>query len=313
MAALEKRKLGWTGFPVSVLGLGTVELGLQYGIKAEAPPPRAEAVALLNHAVEKGITYFDTARSYGSAETLIGESGIGGKPGVIIGTKCGAFYEGGEDPRGEELWQRLTEEVNASLKALQRERLDFLQVHGPSADIIARGELVGVLEELKAQGKVRHFGAATRGKDPSLAAVRSGAFQAIQVGLSILDQRMRDEVLSEAFTAGLGVVARSVYLKGVLTPHREFLPKHLDVLRARANAVEDFVTRQGLALEEAAVRFAISVPEVSTVLVGTTRKEHIDDAVTFAEKGVLPAPIMAELSAFRLDDEQLVDPKYWKT
>lgn len=308
---MERRKLGWTGFPVSVLGLGTVELGMPYGIKAEAPPSKAEVLALLNHAVEKGITYVDTARSYGAAEELIGESGIGGKPGVVIGTKCGAFYEAGEDPRGDELRRRLTEEVDASLKALRRPTLDLLQVHGPSAEIIRRGELVGVLQELKKQGKVRHFGVAARGEEAPLTAIKTGAFQIIQTGVSILDQRMRDRVLPEAFAAGLGVIARSIFLKGVLTPHREFLPKHLDVLRSRADAVDAFVSRQHMTIAEAAVRFVLSVPEVCTLLVGTTRIEHLEDTLGFVERGVLPAPIMAELAAFRLDQEKLVDPRQW--
>jgi len=309
---MEQRKLGWTGFPVSVLGLGTVELGMKYGIKAEAPPPRADAIALLQYAVEKGITYIDTSRSYGVAEELIGESGIGAKDGVVIGTKCGAFYEQGEDPQGEELRQRITEEVNASIRALRKEPLDLLQVHGPGAEVIERGELLGVLEDLKHQGKVRYFGVATRGEAAPLAAIKNGRFQTIQVGLSILDQRMRDRVLPEAFAAGFGVVARSVYLKGVLTLNREFLPKSLDVLRARADAIEEFASQRRLELEEAAIRFVLSVPEVSTLLVGTTQKSHIDEALFSVEKGVLPAPIMGELSAFRLDDEKLVDPKYWK-
>jgi hypothetical protein len=308
---MERRKLGWTGFPVSVLGLGTVELGMEYGITSGKPPPKADALALLNHAVEKGITYIDTARSYGVAEELIGESGIGEKQGVVIGTKCGAFYEEGEDPRGDELHRRLMEEVDASLKALRRPTLDLLQVHGPSAEIIRRGELTTVLQELKKQGKVRYFGVAARGEEAPLAAIKTGAFQTVQTGLSILDQRMRDHVLPEAFAAGLGILARSVFLKGVLTPHREFLPKHLDPLRARADAVEAFVSRQRITIMEAAVRFVLSVPEVCTVLVGTTKQEHLDDTLGFVERGVLPAPIMAELAAFRLDDESLVDPKQW--
>lgn len=309
---MEKRKLGWTGFPVSVLGLGTAEVGMQYGIRAEAPPPKAEAIALLRYAVEKGITYIDTARSYGVAEELIGESGIGTQPGVVIGTKCGAFYETGEDPRGEELMRRISEDVEASLRALRREALDLLQVHGASAEIIARGELTGVLKGLQQQGKVRYFGAATRGEEAPLAAITSKFFQAVQVAVSILDQRMRDRVLAQAFAEGYGVIARSVFLKGVLTPRRDFLSKHLDALRARADAIEEYVTRQGLTLEEAALRFVLSVPEVSTLLIGTTQKEHIDAAVASLDKGVLPAPIMGELGAFRLDDENLVDPKYWK-
>lgn len=309
---METRKLGWTGYRVSVIGLGTVELGMQYGLGAEAPPSRAEAIALLQHAVEKGITYIDTARSYGVAEEIIGESGIGTQPGVIIGTKCGAFYEQGEDPRGEDLRRRLAGEVDESLRALQRETLDLLQIHGPSAEVITRGELSGVLDGLTKQGKIRYFGVAARGETAPLAAVKSGAFQTIQVAVSILDQRMRDRVLPEAFAAGLGVIARSVFLKGTLTTRRQFLPKHLERLRERADAIADFVTPRGLTIEEAAVRFVLSVPEVTTLLVGTTSKDHLEAALDHAARGALPAPIMAELSAFRVDDEQLVDPKQWK-
>lgn len=309
---MEQRRLGWAGFPASVLGLGTVELGMRYGIGVEAPPPRAEAVALLQAAVEKGIAYIDTARSYGVAEELIGESGIGAKPGVVIGTKCGAFYEQGEDPRGGELQRHIAEEVDASLTALRRERLDFLQVHGPSAEVIERGELVEVLRGLKKQGKVRFFGVATRGEEAAIAAAKAGDFQALQVAVSILDQRMRDRALPEASTAGVGVIARSVFLKGALTPRREFLPKHLELLRERADAVEDFVRRHGMSIEEAAIRFVLSLPEVSTLLIGTTRTGHLDAAIAAVQKGPLPKTIMAELSAFRIDDEKLVDPKQWK-
>lgn len=308
---MEQRDLGWTRFPVSVLGLGTVELGMPYGITKTKPPPKADAIALLQHAVEKGITYIDTARSYGVAEELIGESGVGNRESVVIGTKCGAFYEAGEDPRGDELRQRLTEEVNASLKALRRPTLDLLHVHGPSAEIVGRGELVGMLQELKKQGKVCYFGVAARGEEAPLAVIKTGAFQTIQTGVSILDQRMRENVLPKAFAAGLGILARSVFLKGVLTPHRAFLPKHLDALRIRADAVDAFVSRQHMTIMEAAVRFVLSIPEVSTLLVGTTRREHLDDMLGFVERGALPAPIMAELAAFRLDEEKLVDPTWW--
>ncbi|TSC63998.1 MAG: oxidoreductase, aryl-alcohol dehydrogenase-like [Parcubacteria group bacterium Gr01-1014_106] len=309
---MEQRKLGRTGLSVSVLGLGTVELGMKYGLGVETPPPKAEAIALLQHVVEKGITYFDTARSYGIAEELIGESGIADKPGVVIGTKCGAFYEKGEDPRGDELRQRITDDVNASLQALRRNTLDLLQVHGPSAEVIERGELLTVLGELKAQGKVRNIGIATRGEDAPRAAIRSRKVQTIQVGFNILDQRMHDRVIPEASRADVGIIARSVFLKGVLTPRRQFLPRDLNILRARANAIEEYALRHGMELEEAAVRFVLSVSEVSALLIGTTKKEHIDAACDRIERGVLPSPIMNELSAFRIDDEKLVDPKQWK-
>lgn len=311
MTLMEKRKLGWTGFPVSVLGLGTVELGMSYGLGGERPPPRSEAIALLRYAVDQGVTYIDTARSYGIAEELIGESGIGKKPGIVIATKCGAFYEAGEDPRGADLKCRISEEVEGSLKALRTDRIELLQVHGASAEVYARGELEGVLEELRLAGKVRYFGAATRGAEAPLAAIKAGKFQTVQVGISIIDQRMRDAVLPEAFAAGLGVIARSVFLKGVLTPRRRYLSKGLDALHQRADAIENYVLRQHLSLEEAAFRFVLSVPEVSTILIGTTQRDHLDRSIAAVQRGVLPVPIMMELSRFRLDDPKLVDPKEW--
>lgn len=309
---MERRALGRTGLQVSALGLGTVELGVKYGLGVADPPSRAEAVVLLRHAVDRGITYIDTARSYGVAEELIGASGIGHRASAIIGTKCAAFYENGEDPRGEDLRRRITEEVDASLQALQLERLDLLQVHGPNAEVIERGELTGILGDLKRQGKVRAVGVAIRGEEAPLAAVRSRSFQTIQAAVSILDQRMRDRVLPEASTAGVGVIVRSVFLKGALTPRREFLPKHLELLRERADAVEDFVRRHGMSSEEAAIRFVLSLPEVSALLIGTTRVAHLDAAIAAVQKGPLPPPMMAELAAFRLDNETLVDPKEWR-
>lgn len=310
---MEKRRLGKTDLEVSVLGLGTVELGLKYGIGVETAPPREEAIRVLQAAVEKDITYIDTARGYGVAEELVGESGVGNRESVIVGTKCAQFYEKGEDPRGEELKRRIMEEIEASRTLLKRDVLDLVQIHGAPVEVLERGELVRALREIQASGKVRYFGAATRGETAALAAIRSGFFSMLQTAMSILDQRMLNHVLPEAHALGVGVIVRSVLLKGALTPRREKLPEHLKKLREQADAIADFAKQHGLSLEETAGRFALSLPGVSTMLFGTTNVHHLEQNIAHVEKGPLPAEIFGGLKQFRLEDENIIDPKHWGT
>jgi aryl-alcohol dehydrogenase-like predicted oxidoreductase len=95
--------LGKTGFEISKIGLGTVEIGLPYGIGVTDLPTEKEAEHILKSAVDMGITYIDTARGYGVAEERIGKSGISKLPGIVIGTKCGQFLKNEPDLHGAEL------------------------------------------------------------------------------------------------------------------------------------------------------------------------------------------------------------------
>ena len=95
--------LGGTGLEISKIGLGTVEIGLPYGIGVKDLPTDKEAETILKSAVEMGVTYIDTARGYGVAEERIGKSEIAAMPGVVIGTKCGQFLKNEPDLHGAQL------------------------------------------------------------------------------------------------------------------------------------------------------------------------------------------------------------------
>ena len=302
--------LGRTNLIVSRIGLGTAEIGFPYGLNSKDFPDEAAAKDLLRKAVDLGITYFDTARYYQESEKRIAASGITKLPDVVIGTKCANFLERGEDPRGIELEKRIREEVETSLKVLGKETLRLLYFHCPSKEQIDRGELIGIMEKLKDEGKVQWAGVSTRGEEAPLAAIRTGFFDVIQVAYSILDQRMRD-ILKEAKEKNIGVVNRSVFLKGALTPAGERLPHELDRLKESSRKAEAIAAELGIPLTDLAIRFSLSNPAVSTALVGTSKFRNLESAVKAAGADPLPQEVIMKLKGLAIEDPNQVDPAKW--
>ena len=303
--------LGKTDLKVSQIGLGTVEIGLPYGIGSNTLPSDKEAERILKTAIDLGITYFDTARGYGVAEKRIGKSGIAHLPNIVIGTKCAQFLEQGEDPRGKELEQRINGEVEESLRNLQVESLHLLQLHGGTKKQIDRGELIDILRRLKEKGKVQNFGIATRDESAPLSAMKTGFFSSIQTAYSILDQRMSPEVLPHAIACEIGVINRSVLLKGALTPAVWKLPPQLDQLKensAKAAAIAKGIQHD---LPSLAIRFAATNPAISTILIGTIEPRHLRVAIEAIGKDPLEKNVINQLKQLAINDEKLVDPANW--
>lgn len=308
---LKQNNLGKTGLQVSQIGLGTVEIGLAYDIAEQAVPDEAVAETILRSAIELGVTYIDTARGYGVAEERIGKFGISRMEDVVIGTKCAQFLEKGEDPRGKELAQRIRDEVEESLRLLKVDSLPLVQLHGGSSEQIERGELIEIMQGLKDEGKIQHVGIATRGEEAPLAAIASGFFETIQAAYSILDQRMSARVLAAAQEANVGVINRSVLLKGALTPKRSVLPDGLALLKEHADRAEAVAEELGTDLPSLAIRFVLSHGAASTALIGTTKPKNLERALTAAADGPLPQEVLEKLYAIAVDDPDQVDPARW--
>lgn len=306
------KTLGRTGLKVSRLGLGTAEIGFAYGIGERTLPSGIEAIRLLHYAVDEGITYFDTAYFYGLAEERIGKSGILHNCDVIVATKCGKFLEEGEDPRGKELENRLREHVEASLKRLRVNCLPLLMLHGGSKEQLERGELIAIFKKFQREGKAKFLGISTRGEEATSAAIQSGAFEVIQVAYSILDQRMAKEVLPLAMEKNIGVINRSVFLKGVLTSLYKKLPDQLFQLKVQSRTAEGVAQYLKMDLPTLALRFVLSNETISTSLVGTNNPANLQKAVEAAEAGPLEKGIVLGLEdLLGIDDPSQVDPIRW--
>jgi aryl-alcohol dehydrogenase-like predicted oxidoreductase len=303
--------LGRTNLQISKLGLGTVEIGLPYGIGTRDLPTDQEAETILQTAVEMGITYIDTARGYGVAEERIGKSGIGKMSGVVIGTKCGQFLEKGEEVSAADMEKRIREEVETSLRLLQLDVLPLVQFHGGSAEQIREGRMQEIMRKLQDEGKVQHVGIATRGEEAPLAALASGFFETIQTAYSILDQRMAAHVLPQAQEKNVGIINRSVLLKGALTPAASQLPEALEMLKQQSAKAAAIAQELGMDLPTLAIRFAVSHPAISTILLGTIKPRHLQSAAEAVAAGPLPQEILEKLYALGLTDPAQVDPSKW--
>ncbi len=303
--------LGQTGLSISRIGLGTVEIGLPYGIANKGLPTDQEAEHILKSALDLGITYFDTARAYGLAEERLGKFGISTTPGITIGTKCGQFLKQEPDLTGTDLAQRIRAEIDESRRLLKLDTLTLVQLHLELPDYAHLPELTEIMLSLQSEGKIKYLGVATRGEDIPLAAIQSGHYHTIQTAYSILDQRMAPRVLSTALANNVGIINRSVLLKGVLTDKRSALPAQLDPLNHAADQAAQIAHDLGITLPELAFRFVASHPAVSTILIGTIKPKHLETAIAAVQYESLPPAIITKLNSLGLTDPDQVDPSRW--
>lgn len=301
--------LGNTGLRVSRLGLGTAELGFAYGLGSPELPSEEEAISLLQGAVSAGVTFFDTANYYGLAEERIGKSGILKNPDVVVCTKCAQFLEKGEYFKPAELERKIREQVESSLQNLKLESLPLLLLHGPTAKQMEEGIVRGIVEKLRTEGKIRYWGVSTRGTEAPLAAIETGA-DVLEVAFSIADRRM-EPVFAAAQKKGVGIINRSVYLKGAFAGKAEHLPDDLAPLKKTVEAAGAIARELGIALTELALRYTLSEPAISVSLVGTAKVTHIQSAAEALGRGPLPDDAVRALNLLAISDPEQVDPARW--
>jgi aryl-alcohol dehydrogenase-like predicted oxidoreductase len=214
---MQKRTLGAGGLEVSALGLGC--MGLSFGLGP--PTERAQAIALIRGAVERGVTFFDTAEVYGphTNEALVGEALEPFKGRVAIATKFGFKPKAPGEPRWSELDSRpehIREVVEASLKRLRVEAIDLLYQHrvDPAVPI---EDVAGAVKELIAQGKVKHFGLSEAGAKTIRRAHAVQPVAALQSEYSLWWREPEAEILPTLEELGIGFVPFSPLGKGFLT------------------------------------------------------------------------------------------------
>lgn len=307
---LNKRRLGRTGFDVSEISLGCVEIGIEYGIPVAGRarrPPEAEAERLLHTALDLGINHLDTARAYGDSEAIIGRALSRRREEFVLTTKIPVHKQ--QDLPAAALKEHCRQSLERSLKALCTDRIDVLLLHTAGPEIFKREDLAEVLREAGA-GRVRSFGASVYGIESARIAIASEWCECVQIAYSILDRRPAAGVLDLAAERQVGVVARSVLLKGALTWRYENLPDELTPLR---EAVKEAAKIAGgvEALPELAYRYVLSDPRVHTALVGASCAEEVEQAVEFASRKPLEAHRIEQIRRIGIKDEALLNPANW--
>ena len=315
---MEQRPLGGTGLVVSALGFGCGSVG---GLMVRGDP--ADQQRAIARALDAGITYFDTAPSYGDGRS---EENLGrvlhdltAWNRVVIGTKVRLTLEERSDPISA-----IRRSLEQSLHRLRRESVDLLQLHNPiAAERDDRGRLTpdevldGVadaLRRVRAAGLVRHVGL-TGLVDPVAVrqAIGSETFATLQAYFNALNPSAGFAgaaggghdfagLIDDAAASGMGVLAIRVLAAGALSGSTERAQNASSIGGAALVAGSEFeqdVARardlaalaEGLGLESAlemGVRFALTKPGVSTVLVGYSDVQQLEQAIRWAERGTLP-------------------------
>ena len=213
---MEQRILGRTGRPVSVIGLGTWQLGADWGSVSEA-----DALAVLRAAAESGVTFFDTADVYGDgrSEQIIGRflaegagQGADGQ-GVLVATKMGRRMA--QLPQNYILdnFRAWTDRSRANLGV---QCLDLVQLHCPPVPVYSADPVYDALDTLVAEGRIAAYGVSVETSAEALAAIGRPGVASVQIILNAFRRKPLDQVLPAAQAAGVGIIVRVPLASGLL-------------------------------------------------------------------------------------------------
>lgn len=291
------RPFGTSGLRVSVVGFGAWQLGNPMW----GGPDEAESWRLVHAALDAGCNFFDTAPGYGggASERLLGEALAGRREAAVVCTKFGHPAEGESDFSAASVRPAL----EASLRRLQTDRVEVLLLHNPPARLLEgtqAADLYAELEALKAEGKVRVFGASVDWAEELRGLSRSTPSGAAEVLFNAFHQEPR-----AAFAAanGLGLVAKvpldSGWLSGKYDEHSRFdgirdrwTP---EVIARRAALVRELraLLPPGLSLTHAALRFVMAHEAIATVIPGAKDRAQLGMNLAAASEPLAPEVVAA--------------------
>ena len=295
---MEQRRLGKSGRNVSIVGLGTWQLGADWG---NVDPGQAQAI--LAASVEAGVTFFDTADVYGDGRS---EQAIGtfraANPGldITVATKMGRRVD--QRPENYTL-ANFRQWVDRSRKNLGTDSLDLVQLHCPPTPVYGNAEVYDALDTLVSEGAIRNYGVSVERTDEALEAIRHQGTSSVQIILNAFRLKPLDEVLPAAKAADVGIIARvplaSGLLSGKYTKDTSFAADdHRNYNRAGASfdigetfsgvdyglglkAVAEFeqLVPDGVGTAQAAIRWIAAQEGVTTVIPGA---RTVDQAIANA-------------------------------
>lgn len=293
---MKYRELGNTGLQVSEVSFGTWAIGGSWGNTNDD-----EALKGLDKAIGEGVNFFDTADVYGDghAEQLLAKATKGKEDEIYIATK---FCRAGDIHDLETYSEaRVRAYCEASLKRLERERIDLYQIHCPPLAVLKDGRVFEVLDKLQAEGKIRHYGVSVETVEEGLFCLGVPGVKALQVILNLFRQKPLAELLPRAQEAGVGILVRLPLASGLLTgkftpdttfaadDHRNFNANGEQFNVGETFAGLPFVKGVELAAQlswiaegrgdmaRAAMRWILDQPEVTCVIPGFRNVRQVED------------------------------------
>ncbi len=315
---MEYRRLGRTGWQVSEIGYG------MWGLADWADSDPAEVERALDHSVQLGCNFFDTAWGYGkgASEKVLAN--------LLKKYPTKKLYASTKIPPRNLKWPskssftleecfpavHIAEYTEKSLKNLGLERIDLQQFHVWEDAWADRDEWKGAVRKLKEEGKVRHFGISVNRWEPDnvLRTLETGLIDTVQVIYNIFDQAPEDRLFPLCRKLGIGVIARVPFdegtLTGTLTNETVFPPgdwrgtyfvtENLKASVMRAEELRPLVP-EGMDMPEMALRFILQNKDVHTIIPGMRKVRNVDRNISCSDRQTLPISLLSELRRHRWD------------
>lgn len=313
---MQTRTLGKTGFEVSTISFGAWAIGADWGEVSEG-----DAMAALHRAVDEGVNLFDTADVYGDgrSERLLARLKRERTEELFIPTKAGRRL----DPHTADGYnaQNLTAFVERSLKNLETDALDLVQLHCPPTDVYYRPEVFGALDDLKQKGLIRHYGVSVEKVEEGLKALEYPGVASVQIIFNIFRQRPNELFFKEAQRKNVGILARVPLASGLLTgkmspessfganDHRQY-NRHGEAFdQGETFSGVDFETGlaavdelralvpEGVSMTQFALRWILMFDAVTCAIPGGKNLEQVSSNTAAADLPPLSDEVMAKIKA----------------
>jgi aryl-alcohol dehydrogenase-like predicted oxidoreductase len=311
---MQYRDLGRTGIRVSAVGFGAWAIG---GTAEGSGAPLGwgrtsddESLAAIRRARESGVTFFDTADSYGfgRSESLLGIVLSRYRQDVVIATKVGVVRSATGELRKDFTRQHIFHAVDGSLKRLRTDYIDLYQAHNPTIDDLRREEIQEAMDRLQDAGKIRFWGVSVSTPEEGLEVIRQGWGHALQVLYNVLNQAPAAELFPVAKEKGYGIIARVPLASGLLSGkfridsvfpsddlRQNFLTgRRLEEALQRVDEAKSIIGGTAPSLAVASIRFVLADDAVSTTIPGSRNVRQVEMNVSAAD-AALPAEVVAKL------------------
>lgn len=295
---MRTRKLGWTSINLSTIGLGTWALGGGGWKFSWGPQDDSESISAIQHAVELGINWIDTAAVYGlgHSEEIVGKAIKGLRDKPIIATKCERVWDKDGNIFGRLKKESIHSEVEASLKRLKIEVIDLYQIHWPEPDEDIE-EAWTALGDLIKEGKIRYAGVSNFNLEQLKRIQPIHPVASFQPPYSMLERGIEKELLEYCSENNIGVIVYSPMQKGLLTgkftrervqnlpedDHRRRDPRFQEPeLSTNLKLVEELrllAEKSGRTVAQLAIVWVLRRPEVTAAIVGARRPSQIEETV----------------------------------
>jgi aryl-alcohol dehydrogenase-like predicted oxidoreductase len=301
---MQKRKLGISNFEVSAIGLGCMGLSFGYGPAIE----KQQGISLIRAAVERGVTFFDTAEVYGpfTNEELVGEALAPFRDQVVIATKFGFKIENGKQAGLDSRPEHIKEVTDASLKRLKTDRIDLLYQHRVDPHVPIE-DVAGAVKDLIHQGKVKHFGLSEAGVQTIRRAHAVQSVAALQSEYSLWWREPEAEVLPTLEELGIGFVPFSPLGKGFLTGKisqdtqfdktdfrnvvPRFTPENRKANQAMVDLIGRFAQQKKATPAQVALAWLLAQKPWIVPIPGTTKLHRLEENIGAAAVQLTPADL----------------------